>query len=64
MTKIEGFKMEVPPNKAAKIQTFQLLSWTHDIFKVSKYKRKIKFDQVLGYQNGGPPQTTVFNHTR
>ena len=27
----------------------------HEIFKVSKYKVKIKFDKFWGYQNGGSP---------
>ena len=42
-----------PPN----IKLFNLLSYTHEIFKVSKYKGKIKFDKIWGCQNGGPPQT-------
>ena len=27
----------------SKVQTFNVLSWTHEIFEVSKYKRNIKF---------------------
>ena len=37
-----------------KFKLLNLLSWTKEIFKVSKYKEKIKFDKVWGYQNGGP----------
>ena len=44
------------PNEPSKIQTFYLLSWTHEIFEVSKYKEKIKFYKILGYQNGVPPK--------
>ena len=28
----------------------------HQIFKVGKYKGKIKFEKIWGYQNGGPSQ--------
>ena len=39
----------------------------HEMFKVSKYKGKIKFDKIWVYQSGGPPQTRpktfkLFNH--
>ena len=56
LTKVGGFKMEVfleggPP----KIKFFNLLSWTHEIFKVTKCKRTIKFDQIWWYQNGRSP---------
>ena len=46
----------LPPNGPSKIQTFYPLK-LHEIFKVSKYKRKIKIDKIWGYQNGGCPQT-------
>ena len=43
----------LPKQGYPKFKLFNLLSWTHKIFKVNKYyKRKIKFDQILGYQNG------------
>ena len=45
-----------PPNGPSKIQTFYLLSWAPEIFKVSKHKGKIKFDIIWGYQNEGPPK--------
>ena len=37
-----------------KFKLFNPLSWTHETFKVSKYK-KIKFDKIWGHQNGGLP---------
>ena len=56
LTKIGGSKMGVSPKRGPpKFKVFNLLSWTHEIFKVTKYKRKIKFDQILGYQNGRTP---------
>ena len=33
----------VPSNRAAKIQTFQRLRYTHEIFRIGKYEEKIKF---------------------
>ena len=51
-------KSGFPPKRCPpKFKLFNLLSWTHEIFKVTKYKRKIKFDQILGYQNWRSPQT-------
>ena len=49
-----GSKMRVfpkwgPPN----FKLFNLLSWTHKIFKVSKVKKKI--DQICGFQNQTSP---------
>ena len=29
----------------------------HEIFELSKYKEKIKFDKIRKHQNGGFPQT-------
>ena len=58
-----------PQTGPSKIQTFNLLSWTYEIFKVSKYKRNIKFDKIREYQNWlislkwGPPKFKLFNHT-
>ena len=37
-----------PKQGLPKFKIFNLLSWTHKMFKVSKYKRKTKFDQNLG----------------
>ena len=49
--------MGVSPQRGPpKFKVFNLLSWTQEIFMVTKYKRKIKFDQILGYQNGRSPQ--------
>ena len=53
-----------PPNGPSKIQTFYPFKLIHEIFKVSKYKAKIKFG---GTEMGGPPQTgpkkfKLFNH--
>ena len=36
-------KWGVPQNGATKIQTFYLLSWTHEILKISKHEGKMKF---------------------
>ena len=36
-----------------KFKLFNLLIETNGFFKVSKYKRKIQFDQIWGYQSGG-----------
>ena len=47
-----GFKNRVSPKRA--LQNLNFLSWTHEIFKVSRCKEKLKFDQVWGNQNGGP----------
>ena len=42
-------KWGVPPKRGLpKFKVFNRLSWKHEVFKVSKYKRKIKFDQSLG----------------
>ena len=35
-----------------KFELLNLLSWTHEIFKISKHKRKIMFSKIWGYQTG------------
>ena len=30
----------------SKFELFSLLSWTHEIFKITKHKGKIKFDKI------------------
>ena len=57
-----AFKQGLP-----KLKIFNLLSWTHEFFKVSKYKKKIKLDKIWAYQDRGSPQTMPpkpkpFNH--
>ena len=42
-----------PSNGAEKL--FNRLCQTHEIFGIGKYYKKIKFDKVWGYQNGGFP---------
>ena len=44
-----------PKHDPPKFKLFNLLSWTRDIFKISIYKEKIKFDQILEFQNGRSP---------
>ena len=39
--------------KPSKIQIFNLFSWTHEIFKVSKYKENIKLETIYGHQTDG-----------
>ena len=62
--------MRVPPKQGSpKFKLFNLLNWTHEIFKVTKYIKKIKFDQILRYRNGRSPKrgrqnSKLFNHTR
>ena len=34
-----------------KFKLFNLLSWRHEIFNVTKYKKKHKVDQIWGFQN-------------
>ena len=36
-----------------KFKLYNLLSWTHKIFKVSNCKEKIKYENNWGYQNEG-----------
>ena len=53
LTKIGGYKMRgCSQTGPPKFKLFHLLSRTHEIFKVSKYKGRIKFDKIWGYQNG------------
>ena len=40
-----------------KFKLFNHLCQTHEIFRVGKYYKNIKFDEIWGYQNGGSPQT-------
>ena len=48
--------MGSPPKRTlSKFKVFNFLSWKQGVFVVSKYKRKIKFDQSLGYRNGSFP---------
>ena len=50
--KIWGTKMGVFPKPSLpNFKLFNLLSWRHEIFKVTKYKKTIKFDQIWGFQN-------------
>ena len=37
-----------PQMNPTKFKLFTHLSWTHETFKVSKHKGKIKFDKILG----------------
>ena len=46
-----GFSQTGPP----KFKLFNRISKIHEIFVVSKCERKIKFETIWGYQNGGPP---------
>ena len=41
----------VPP----KFKVFNLFSWKLEVFEESRYKKNLKFDQSLGYQNVGFP---------
>ena len=41
--------------RPSKIRTFYLLSWTHEIFKVTKRKGKIIFGKIWGYQKERRP---------
>ena len=54
-----GFQHGIPFKQGPpKFKLFNFLSWTHEIFKVSKHKGKIKFDQILEPTTmGGPSQT-------
>ena len=70
LTKIVGSKIgSLPKRGPPKFKIFNLLSWKHGVFKVSKFKRKIKFDQSLGIPNRGffpktdPPKFKFFNHS-
>ena len=61
---IGGFTMGVPPQTGSlQFKVFNLLSWTHENFKKSKYKLKIKFDKIWVNQNGGPPKRDRQNQT-
>ena len=44
-----------PPKRGPpKFKLFNLSSWTHEIFKVSKYKGRIKCDKIWGTKMGVP----------
>ena len=43
------------PNGPSKFKLFNLLSKTHEIFRVRKYKAKIKFDKNLRVSKYGVP---------
>ena len=58
LAKIGDSKMGVSSKQGPpKFKLLHLLIWTHKAFKLSKYIRKIKLDQIWGYQNGRSPQT-------
>ena len=42
-----------PLTDPTKFKLFTLLSSIHEIFRVNKYKGKIKFDKIWGCRNGG-----------
>ena len=42
-----------PQTGPPKFKLFTLLSYIHEIFKISKYKGKTKLDKIWAYQNGG-----------
>ena len=44
-----------PKRGLSKFKCFKLLSWTHETFKKTKHKGKIKFDRVWEFQNGVSP---------
>ena len=44
-----------------KFKLFNHSRETHEIFRVIKYKKKIKFDKIWGYQNGVYSQTGLQN---
>ena len=48
--------MEFLPKRChPKFKLFNLLSWTHEVFKITEHKGKIKFKKIWVYQNGGSP---------
>ena len=42
-----------PQTELKKFKLFNNLCQTHEIFRVDKYYKKIKFDKIWGYQSGG-----------
>ena len=57
-----------PKRGLPKFKVFNISSWKHEVFQVSKYNGKIKFGQSLEYQNEwftpktGLPKFKLFNH--
>ena len=47
-----GGALQTEPKK---FKLFNHLCQTHEIFRIGKYYKKIKFDKAWGYQNGGSP---------
>ena len=41
-----------PKRSPLKFKLFNFLNWIHKIVKLSKYKKKIKFDKNWKFQNG------------
>ena len=39
----------------SKLKLFNLLSWTHENFKIGEYKENINFEKLEGDPNGGSP---------
>ena len=57
LTKFGVSKWGLPPNKALQnLKLLNPLSWRHENFKVTIYKKKIKFDQIRQFQNWRSPQ--------
>ena len=44
-----------PQTRPKKIKLFNHLCQTHEIFRVDKYYKKIKFYKIWEYQSGGSP---------
>ena len=42
-----------PQTGPKKFKLFNRLCQTHEIFRIGKYYKKIKFDEVWGYQKDG-----------
>ena len=73
--KIWGYKVRGSPHLPAKIQTFYPLTLNrYNIFRIDKYKLKIRYDKIWGYRNEGVPlkrgrqnsnfSTTHFRHMK
>ena len=51
-----GFRNGVSPKRGPlKFQLFNYISWTHEIFKVTKYKKKNNLTKFGGSKIGGTP---------
>ena len=44
-----------PKRGPSKFKLFNLLSWRYEIFKVIKYKKNTKFDEIWEFQNRSSP---------